>query len=442
MTEKLDAFLEGPLSDPSGGSAGARESARRAFECDFGEGDGSRGGSGDKDHRFVLESASPLFSYQRQIVDGLHAWFRVEDRQRGVLVSLPTGGGKTRTAIWFARELAERGLVSRVLWVAPSSELVEQATDCMKDLWQRFQGAPMADVCVNNLFDPENRRPPLQIAFCTAHLAARRLAAVERLDPDLLIFDEAHQAVATTFRRIVTQVVKSARSSVVGLSATPGRAMSDEGDDLRSLFGEGLLTSAELGKAPVEALISRGVLSKLQIEQLPLPRQWEGTRVRSLRGHFLSIDDLSINAARFWPVVRAVESRPRGSRTLVFGASLAHCYALAGALADRGVRAAVVSHATPLDRRRSLLARFEAGELSVLLNKQLLAAGYDCPAISDVVLASPVRSPILWEQILGRASRGPAVGGTVAGRVWELDDHRAMHSKVLSYARFLGDLWS
>jgi DNA repair protein RadD len=93
-------------------------------------------------------------------------------------------------------------------------------------------------------------------------------------------------------------------------------------------------------------------------------------------------------------------------------------------------------------RGRQVLARFEAGEISVLLNKQLLPAGYDCPAISDVVLASPVRSSILWEQILGRVSRGPAVGGTVAGRVWELDDHRAMHSKVLSYARFLGDLWS
>ena len=80
--------------------------------------------------------------------------------------------------------------------------------------------------------------------------------------------------------------------------------------------------------------------------------------------------------------------------------------------------------------------------MSVLLNKHLLAAGYDCPAVSDVVLASPLRSAILWEQVLGRVSRGPSVGGTEVGRVWELDDHRSMHSKVLSSARFLGDLWS
>ena len=35
--------------------------------------------------------------------------------------------------------------------------------------------------------------------------------------------------------------------------------MSDEGDDLRDLFGDRLVTSSELAKAPVEALISRGV---------------------------------------------------------------------------------------------------------------------------------------------------------------------------------------
>ena len=44
------------------------------------------------------------------------------------------------------RELTERGEAGRVLWVAPSSELVEQAADCINDLWRRFPGGPIADV--------------------------------------------------------------------------------------------------------------------------------------------------------------------------------------------------------------------------------------------------------------------------------------------------------
>ena len=439
--ERLDPFFAGPLSDQGGGGPGAREKSRRAVERDFSGGEDAPRGE-RRSRRFQLEPTKPLFSYQREIVDGLHAWFGGRDLQQCILVSLPTGGGKTRTALWFARELVERGEAGRVLWVAPSSELVEQAADCLADLWRRFPGGPLADVSVNDVVPHRARRFSLQAIFCTVHLATKRLAAVEEFEPDLLVFDEAHQAVASTFRRVVREVMKSPAAGVVGLSATPGRSSADEGDDLRELFGGGLITSTELGRAPVEALIKKGVLSKLKIEPLPLPQQWEGTRVRRLHGRFLSSDELAINTARFWSVVAAIESRPSKSKTLVFGASLAHCYALAGALEDRGVSAAVVSHATPFLRRRSLIARFESGEISVLINKSLLGTGYDCPMITDVVLASPIRSPILWEQILGRVSRGPAVGGTSDGRVWELDDHRAMHNKVLSYSRFLGALWS
>jgi superfamily II DNA or RNA helicase len=88
------------------------------------------------------------------------------------------------------------------------------------------------------------------------------------------------------------------------------------------------------------------------------------------------------------------------------------------------------------------LERFAAGQISVLLNKNILATGYDCKSITDVVLATPVRSAVLWEQIVGRVSRGPAVGGTDVGVVWEIDDHRRMHGELLSYARYLGELWA
>ena len=106
-----------------------------------------------------------------------------------------------------------------------------------------------------------------------------------------------------------------------------------------------------------------------------------------------------------------------------------------------GKESAVLTHLTPATRRESILGRFAAGEIPVLFNKTLLATGYDCPGVTDVVLATPIRSAILWEQMLGRASRGPAVGGTEVGYVWELDDHRNMHHRVMSYVRYRGELW-
>jgi DNA repair protein RadD len=111
------------------------------------------------------------------------------------------------------------------------------------------------------------------------------------------------------------------------------------------------------------------------------------------------------------------------------------------ALRDIGLRAETISHNTEPKLRQRILMRFGSGDIDILLNKSILATGYDCPAITDVVLASPIRSPILWEQILGRASRGPAVGGTKVGCIWELDDHRQMHGQVMSYLRYMKDLW-
>jgi superfamily II DNA or RNA helicase len=191
----------------------------------------------------------------------------------------------------------------------------------------------------------------------------------------------------------------------------------------------------------VEAAVPNAT-RRTEIYMLELPSQWDQVRVKTKSARSLSIDELAANPARFWSTVEKVNEIEQSSgQCLVFGASIAHCYALAGALKSRGTMGAVVSYRTPSSQRRRLLERFSGGDLRVIFNKALLAEGYDCPAITDVVLATPIRSSILWEQIVGRASRGPAVGGTPIGRIWELDDHRAMHRDLLSYARFLGDLW-
>ena len=391
---------------------------------------------------FLLESPVPLFSYQQEIVQSLNKWIGDSNSARTALVSLPTGAGKTRTGLWFFREQLECGRVRRLLWIAPSNELVEQAVETAKALWSEFPGAPQLDVSVGTLTLGSTRADESIAFFCTAQLAAKRLDDLRRLSADLLIFDEAHQSVARTFREIIRCQVTQNEGRVVGLSATPGRASADEGEDLQDIFHGNLITSKELGRAPVPALRQSGVLSDLAIETIPLPSQWDQVRVVSLTDRSLSIDELALHPSRFWATIETIRNLPDNAKTLVFGASIAHCYALTAVLQTEGISAVTLSHHTSPSKRRSVLTQFAIGETRVLLNKVLLATGYDCPAITDVVLASPIRSPILWEQIIGRASRGPAVGGTRVGRIWELDDHRKMHNRVLSYARFLADLWS
>jgi len=440
-SDELTAFLTGPLSDRRGGSARARAFAEEIAESDLVADDESNSRISNGVRSFLLSSPEPLFSYQREICESLQAW-RTTSSTPTALVSLPTGGGKTRVGLWFCRSEFQAERARSLLWVAPSGELVNQAVQTIEDLWSRFPGAPDIQIGVNHIPSSQSAVPRAHMHFVTAQLAARRLDDIRRLAPDLLVFDEAHQAVARTFREIIKNVLRTGQSAVVGLTATPGRMQESEGEALSSLFSENLITASELGANPVEHLMSAGIVSRVEITMLPLPPEWEPVRVRSKSGRALSLTELACHPARFWSSLQKVEELAQSeTRCLVFCASLAHMYALGGALKASGTECGVLSYQTSASKRRRLLSEFSEGTLPVLLNKTLLAEGFDCPAISDVVLTTPIRSPILWEQIVGRASRGPAVGGTPVGRIWELDDHRAMHRELLSYARFLGALW-
>lgn len=443
-----EQFLNGPLSPCGGGNEHLVAAARASLHRDAEDDDvGLAAGSPSV---FLLKSgeASPeLFDYQEEIVGALFSWYgdNCEANDRSLMVSLPTGGGKTRTAICLVQRLLKAGPLApdSVVWVAPSIELVLQAVDTLRDIWQRVPGSVPVQVYVNDIPRGVSQRRSAvpSLFFLTTQLAAKRLPDLRRLEVPLLVFDEAHQAVARTFAAIVRdQVNRGGR--VIGLTATPGRLSETEGRDLAGLFTGPLTTASSLGTRPVETLRSRGVLSQIVFRQVELPDTWQALRITSATARSLTNHQLAVNRHRFWATVEAVAALPSGRKTLVFGASIAHCRALELALNARGISCASVFHTHAEGARRSVLERFAAGQVSVLLNKNILATGYDCKSITDVVLATPVRSAVLWEQIVGRVSRGPAVGGTDVGVVWEIDDHRRMHGELLSYARYLGDLWA
>ena len=434
--KELAAFLNGPLKDENGGSEEMRVSCLSSFR-NGGDTIPRSSSSLGSDSSFLLSSNPPLFDYQREIVNGLFDW--LDSGNKSSLVSLPTGGGKTRTALWFFRECIEKELVKSLVWIAPSKELVFQAATTFSDLWHEFPSSAQVRVSIGRVQKQSGRLPTA--SFLTAQRATRHLSELGIAKPELLIFDEAHQAVARTFREIL-KTQASTGGLAFGLSATPGRSLAEEGEDLLHLFGNNLIVSRKLGKNPVTFLREQGVLSEINMSFLPLPTAWEQTRVKSLESKSMNLEGLASNNARFWATVSKLDGLPTKSKTLVFCASIAHCHALRSALTNKRLVSAVVSHKTPDHERDENLRAFEAGEINIIFNKSILATGYDCPEITDVVLASPIRSPILWEQIIGRVSRGPRVGGTEVGYVWELDDHRRMHREIMSYARYLGDLWN
>ena len=437
----VDDFIKGPLSEQAGGIESHRKTAKileEDLDSDEEEYDLKKRKS---KLDFFLKKKELLFSYQNEIVLKLFKWMDrapAQSELRAAMVSLPTGGGKTRVGVCFLLELLKKEKIKGVVWVAPSIELVEQAIQTLENLWVYFNDIPDLHVYVNQF--PRNMiNGEFFCIFITAQFAALHLNDLLKTKAGLLIFDEAHQAAAKTFESVVNTQKKF--GNVIGLSATPGRSSEKEIDTLSEVFGGNLITSSELGEKPVLSLQKRGVLAKLEFMTIPMTDTSSYWRVSGLKGKVIPNEELSLNKDRFWATVETINKLGANSKTLVFAESISHCNAISAALDLKKIKSSVLSHLTSFKKRKQILSRFEDGEINVVLNKSLLATGYDCPGITDVDLATPIRSPILWEQILGRVSRGPLVGGNSCGKVWELDDHRKMHGEVMSYYRFSG-LWS
>ena len=97
-----------------------------------------------------------------------------------------------------------------------------------------------------------------------------------------------------------------------------------------------------------------------------------------------------------------------------------------------------MTSATPRAERALVIEQFRgrAGP-RILCTVGVLAAGFDAPKVSAVVITRPTMSAALYEQMVGRGLRGPLNGGTRSCRVIDVQDE-GLPDGVLSYERVIG----
>lgn len=364
-----------------------------------------------------------LFDYQKDLVAQILTKLGGPGR---FLVSLPTGGGKTRTAIMACLEAIRVKKARKVLWLAPTMELLAQAESTLEKLWLAHRAVPHIEIH-RELKTVGTTLAPVTLLLATPQgIYAKRNRRKMLAGWDLVIFDEAHQLGARTYREAMEALEEGNESLLLlGLSATPGRVDEDETEELVEWFGGDLLTSKRLRPNPIEILQRRGVLSRLEFDLIDGGR-WQQE----------SPDRVSARCAQL-----LAELGRAGERTLYFGQSVEEAELVADALTSSGIEARPVSSKTADADRELWLRQFADGSVSVITNHRLLATGYDCPAVSQVVLGAKVSSPIQFEQMVGRGARGPRTGGSKVGVIHQVHDHLALHGLPSSYYRFSAFDW-
>jgi ribonuclease E len=99
------------------------------------------------------------------------------------------------------------------------------------------------------------------------------------------------------------------------------------------------------------------------------------------------------------------KTRFNGVPGVVYAAGVRHAYNLAEAFRAEGIKAQGVSGETPKRELASVLARYERGEIDVLINAQLLAEGWNSPRATVCVHLAPTASKRIYQQRVGRVTR-------------------------------------
>src|SRR4051794_37555345 len=113
------------------------------------------------------------------------------------------------------------------------------------------------------------------------------------------------------------------------------------------------------------------------------------------------LDQLPFNLA----IADLYKTRFNGVPGVVYAAGVRHAMNVAEAFRDEGMKAMGVSGETPKRELAEILARYERGEIDVLVNAQLLAEGWNSPRATICMHLAPTASKRIYQQRVGRVTR-------------------------------------
>ena len=388
-----------------------------------------------------------LHRYQREAVSSLKTYFIEEDRKRGMLV-LPTGSGKTRTAVYFLlRYMVSCGY--QVIWLAHRYMLLEQAEQVFRE------NAPLAKS------EESGNKPMRIITVSGAHRSPHELSkkdsikivgvqsAVRNLDhlrstlgsKVMVVIDEAHHSIAPSYQKIVDTIMKKRpHAKLLGLTATPVRMTESGSRELMSMFDNTIIYNQSM-----KNLIIEGYLSDPECTRIHTKEDFESGLTEEEIAFIKSRHDLpeslieriAASSSRNKLIVNTyLEQREKYGKTLIFATNIPHCMTLCEEFSKNGIKCDYICSGK--QENKEIIERFKNGELQVLINVNIMTEGSDVPDINSVFLTRPTESEGLLLQMIGRGMRGTAAGGTETVNIVDFYDLWDKFNKWLDPSFLLG----
>lgn len=386
-----------------------------------------------------------LFKHQRDAVNKVK--MKLLNHPYKVLLHMPTGSGKTRTAMNLLCDYLRNNEPSFVVWLAASEELCDQASEEFEKAWvylgnreiniYRFWGKHQLDFSnlsrdailfgsmqkLNNLGNERDFNSILNLAHMTNYI----------------VMDEAHQAVAPTYQtNLITLFNWNNNESnikyLLGLSATPGRTWNDPEADrkLSDFFGKNKVKLDISGySSPVDYLTDNGYLAKVNYRSINYQSINDLTAEErdSIINNFEIPNDVLIKLGEdeyrnLRIVQEVIQLSTRHKRIIVFAPSVESSNVIANVLQSYNIMAfSITSQSDSYTRKKNIVEfKTQSEKLIVLCNYGVLTTGFDAPLTSAAIIARPTLSLVLYSQMIGRAIRGEKAGGNAEAEIVSVID--------------------
>ena len=290
-----------------------------------------------------------------------------------------TGTGKTTTAVLDAKRCG-----GRVLFIAHTQELVDQATKRFRELWTNTTVGRYCEVI---------KQPRAHVVCGSVQSVALHLDEFKDDEFDYLIVDEAHHAAADTYQKILSYFKPA---FTLGLTATPERA------DDKSIL-EIFKNTAH--KLDIQTAVEIGELVPVRCIRIHTNIDLTKVRFNSVQYNIRDLESKIYVPERNRLIVDTWMQYVRDKRTVVFCASVKHAQQIADLFREQGIKAAAVSGSMKQSERREFQEKFVNRDIQVLCACDLLNEGWDCPEIEVLFMARPTMSKVLYTQQLGRGMR-------------------------------------